>query len=405
MAQALIDRLVGPVRDRLQDVLSSDYRQLHAIPELAFAERETSRYLVERLRALGLEPKTGVAETGVIVELPGAGEGPAVLLRADMDGLPVTESPDHDPRSRHEGAMHACGHDGHMAMALGVAETLAAAGRAGGPEGRLPGRILVLFQPAEECGGGASRVVDEGWLDAVGADYVLGTHLWSGTPLGEVICPDATVMASADEFSIVLKGPGGHGALPHTARDLVLAASQLVVTLHGLVSREVDPVSPAVLTVGRVAAGTAANVIPTEARLDGTFRTADGATRGLLLQRVGEVCQGLAGTHGIEVEVNFGKGYPPTVNHAGPAAALRRAAGRVLGEDKVHNGPMCMASEDFAFYLQARPGAFCLLGIRDEDSGAVHAHHTPEFRISERVLPWGVEMMLGAALELMERSR
>jgi amidohydrolase len=401
----LIERLVGPFREHLPEVLGRDYRELHAIPELAFRENQTALYLADRLRHLGLEPRTGLAGTGLIVELPGGGEGPTVVLRADMDALPVVEAPTHDPRSQHEGLMHACGHDGHMAMALGVAETLAGAGARAAPQDRLPGRILLMFQPAEESGGGASLIVDDGWLDEVGADYVLGTHLWSGTPLGEMICPDDAVMASSDEFSIVLKGPGGHGALPHTSRDLVLAASHLIVALHGIVSRDVDPVCPAVLTVGRIESGTAPNIIPVEARLDGTFRTADGATRGLVLHRIGELCQGFAVAHGIEVEVDFGRGYPPTVNHAMAAAALRRAAGRVLGETNVHTGPMCMASEDFAFYLQARAGAFCLLGIRDEAEGVVHAHHTPEFRISEKAMPWGVEILIGGALELMEKAR
>jgi amidohydrolase len=405
VAQPLIERLVGPFREHLPDLLTRDYRELHAIPELAYRESQTSRYLAERLRALGLEPRTGLAGTGLMAELPGGGEGPTVVLRADMDALPVTEAPIHDPRSQYEGRMHACGHDGHMAMALGVAETLAAASARAPSEHRLPGRVLLMFQPAEELGGGASRIVDEGWLDEVGADYVLGTHLWSGTALGELICPDSTVMASSDEFSIVLKGPGGHGALPHTSRDLVLAASHLVVALHSITSRDVDPVRPAVLTIGKVTAGTAANIIPVEVTLNGTFRTADGATRGLVLHRIGEICQGFAAAHGIEVEVDFGRGYPPTVNHAPVAAALRRAATRVLGEEKVHSGPMIMASEDFAFYLQARPGAFCLLGIRDEQAGVVHAHHTPEFRISEKAMPWGVEILLGGALELMERER
>jgi amidohydrolase len=399
-----IDQILAPSKNRLRKVVVDDYRCLHRIPELAFAEHRTADYLVARLRSLGLEPRAGLAGTGLIVELPGSGDGPTVAIRADMDALPVTESAGHELRSEHEGVMHACGHDGHMAIGLGVADAVTVAA-SDLRRTLFPGRLLLLFQPAEENGGGASRIVDEGWLDRLGVDCVLGTHLWSGTPLGQMIVPDAAVMASSDEFQIVLKGPGGHGALPHLSRDLVLAASQLVVNLQGIVSRNVDPVSPMVLTVGRISAGMASNIIPTRAELNGTFRAADGKTRGLVLHRIGEVVAGIARAFEIEVQVDFGTGYPPTVNHPGPAAALRRSAVRVLGEENVHAGPIVMASEDFAFYLQARPGAFSLLGMRDESDGVIHAHHTPEFRISEKALTPGVEILLGGALEVMKEAR
>ncbi len=397
---SLLELLIDPRRDALEASVRDHYRKLHEIPELCFEEHETAAYLVAALRALGLEPRTGLAGTGVVVELPGAGEGPTVLLRADMDGLPVAEDPAHTLRSLTEGRMHACGHDGHMAIALGAAEAVT---RGLGDARKLPGRLLVLFQPAEEGGGGAQRLVESGLLDELGVDHVLGLHLWSFLPLGEAIIPDRTVMASSDEFHIRLRGSGGHGALPHTTEDVVLAASQLVVALQSIVARNIDPVRPAVLTVGRLRAGDAPNVIPQEAELYGTFRAGDAEVRSRILERIGQVADATARAHGVEIEVDFGMGYPPTVNDPAVAGSFRASAAAVLGEAKVHAGPPAMASEDFAFYLRARPGAFCLLGMRDEESGAVHAHHSPHFKIAEPVLPLGLEILLRGALGLMER--
>jgi amidohydrolase len=396
----LDDKVTGWIGE-LADTLVAHQQALHAMPELAFAEHETSAYLERALRAVGLEPRTGVAGTGLVVEVPGGGDGPTVLVRADMDGLPVEEDPCHEPRSRTPGRMHACGHDGHMAIAFGVA----AAGRRAAREGlSLPGRLLVLFQPAEESGAGAARVVEEGLLDELAVDAVLGLHLWTPLERGRAIVPDRTVMASADEFRIVLSGQGGHGALPHEANDVVLGLSHLVVALQAIVSREVDPVLPAVLSVGRIEAGTAPNVIPVRGTLEGTFRAPDGEVRGHMLQRVGEMADAIARSHRLEAEVEFGAGIPPTVNHPAEAAVLRRAAASVLGEPNALEGPPTMAAEDFGLFLQERRGAFMLLGTRDEDSGAVRPHHHPGFRIDPRTLAPGAEILLRAAIALMRET-
>ncbi len=372
---------------------------LHEIPERGFEEHETAAYLRTALAACGIEARTGVAGTGLVAELPGAGPGPTVLLRSDMDGLPIEEDPEHAPRSRRPGFMHACGHDGHMAILLGVAETIARA--QSGSAGTLPGRIVLLFQPAEENGPGAARVVEEGVLDTWGVDYVLGLHLWSFLPRGQAIIPDGHVMASSDEFHVTISGKGGHGALPHEAQDVVLALSHLVVTLQQVVAREIDPLKPAVLSVGKIAAGHACNVLPERGELHGTFRAPDGVVRGRILHRIGELAQAIALAHGVSVEVDFGTGYPPTVNDPKVARVLREAARAVLGESAVREGPPTMAAEDFAIYLQQRPGAFMLLGMRDPAQGAIHPHHNPRFRVADEVLPIGVEIMLRAALRLM----
>jgi amidohydrolase len=372
---------------------------LHEIPERGFEEHETARYLQQALAAGGIEARTGVAGTGLVAELPGGGPGPTVMLRSDMDGLPIDEDPAHAPRSRRPGFMHACGHDGHMAILLGVAESVARARAAGA--GPLPGRIVLLFQPAEENGPGAARVVEEGVLDAWSVDYILGLHLWSFLPRGLAIVPDGHVMASSDEFHVYVAGKGGHGALPHEANDVVLALSHLVVTLQQVVAREIDPLKPAVLSVGKIAAGHACNVLPERGELHGTFRAPDGAVRGRILHRIGELAQAIALGHGVSVEVDFGTGYPPTVNDPKVARVLRESARSVLGESEVREGPPTMAAEDFAIYLQQRPGAFMLLGMRDEAQGAVHPHHNPRFRVADEVLPSGVEILVRAALRLM----
>lgn len=386
---------------QLSQTIVAHQRALHRIPELAFEERETSGYLERTLRDLGLAPRRIAGGTGLIVELPGSGDGPTILLRADIDALPIAEDATHEIRSDNAGRMHACGHDGHMAVALGAAASVCDVANDGG---QLPGRLVVLFQPAEEVGAGAARVVQEGVLDECGVDAVVGLHLWSFLERGRAIVPPETVMASADEFRVVLTGRGGHGALPHEANDVVLALSHLVVALQSLVSREIDPVQPAVLTVGRVQAGTATNVLPVRAELEGTFRAPNTAIRGHLLHRVGEMAQAIGLAHSVEAQVEFGAGIPPTVNDPACAAVLRAAASDVLGADLVAAGPPVMAAEDFGILLQSRPGAFMLLGMRDESVGAVHAHHHPSFRIVPDVLPVGSEILLRAAIAMMREG-
>ncbi len=390
------ERLLAAVR-RAVPAARRHRRALHEVPELAFEERETAALVERVLVGLGLAPETGVAGTGLVVELPGTGKGRTILLRADMDGLPVEEPTDHQPRSRHPGRMHACGHDAHMAILLGIAE--AVAGAAG--EGAVfPGRLLLLFQPAEETGGGAARVIETGLLERRRVDAVLGLHAWSPLPAGTVVIPDGPVMASSDEFSAVFRGPGGHGAMPHAARDTVLALAEGIVALQGVVARDVDPVTPAVVSVGRVTAGTAPNVLPARAELAGTARAADPGTRALLRERIPRVLAAVAAARDVEVEVSFGHGNPPVVNDPRVAARMREAAGATPGIGRVATGPMTMAAEDFGLYLERRPGAFCLLGMGDAGLGTDRPHHAPAFRVNDEVLGPAMELLLRTALLL-----
>lgn len=373
-------------------------RTLHEIPELSFAERLTADYIAAVLVRMGLTPRRGIAgTTGLSVELPGAGPGPTVLIRADMDGLPIEEAVDHQPRSHHPGCMHACGHDGHMAIVLGVAEGF----RRLAHDQALPGRVVLIFQPAEESGGGAARLIEAGLLESERIDYVLGLHLWSFLERGAVIIPDRTVMASADEFLIELQGKGGHGALPHQATDTVLGLAHVVTALQSIVARNVDPLRSAVVTVGKMTAGHAPNVLPERGELLGTFRAPDAETRALLRRRIEEVTLGVAGALGLVAKVTFlPHGYPPTVNDPQVARVVRGEAAQVLGAAAVHEGPPTMAGEDFSFYLERRPGCFMLLGMRDEQAGVIHPHHSPHFRIHEAVLAQGVEILLRSAWQL-----
>ena len=395
------EKVIGTLKEHIRTALPSvieHRRALHAIPELAFEEFETARYLTSALESLGLKVRKEIAETGLLVEMPGSQSGPTIMLRADMDGLPIEEFEEHDPRSRHPGRMHACGHDGHMAIALGACE----AWKRASADLAFPGRLLVLFQPAEEAkGGGARRIIESGLLDEVEVDYVLGLHLWSDLERGRAIIPDGTVLASSDEFRVTFCGKGGHAALPHQADDVILAASRFVSAVQSLVSREIDPMTAAVVTIGRFHSGDAANVLPERATLEGTFRTTDPETREMIATRLVETARaGTLGT-GIEVDVHRNFGYPATINDPVVAETMRKAASDVLGHDKILSNPPTMASEDFSYFLEARPGAFMLLGMRDEEAGVVHPHHNPRFRIDDRVLPDGIEILLRTAISLM----
>ena len=373
-------------------------RALHRIPELAFEERETAAYVERTLRGLALAPRVGIAGTGIAVELPGAGPGPTVLLRADMDGLPLDEVDGRDLRSAHPGRMHACGHDAHVAAALGAAHALA---RLGGE--RLPGRIVLLFQPGEEHGAGGKRVVETGLLDEMGVDFALAMHVWSFLERGRAIVPSGPTTASSNEFQVTLTARGGHAAAPHLAHDLVLAAAQLVAALHTVVSRDVDPLKPAVLSIGHLAAGDTHNILPGKALLRGTLRAADQETRATLIRRVREIAAAVAAAHGAQADVFVSEGYLATVNDARAAEALAGAARTTLGAEAVAPGPMTMVAEDFSFIADARPAALMLLGMSDPRRGTDAPHHSPRFLVDDDVPPIGLEILLRAAARLMER--
>ena len=368
-------------------------RELHAAPELSFKEVETAHYIAERLDSLGVDKLTrGVGGTGVVAEIRGERPGRSVLVRADMDGLPLTETADVPFRSTRAGVMHACGHDVHMAIALELARWLAEHRPA------LPGMVRFAFQPAEEQAGGARAMIDAGVLD--GVDRVVGLHVWSQLPTGQIGVPPGVVMASADMFTLVIRGRGGHGAQPHLTIDAVVIAAEVVTALQTLVSRETSPVAPVVITLGSVHGGSAANIVAGEVVIQGTLRTFDAALRRHLLVRIAQVAEGIAGTMRGSSEFRHDSGTPPTINDPAMATLVSEAASGVVGKDAVVPLEPLMVGEDFAYFLEARPGCFFLLGGAPE--GAPVVHHTPEFRIDERCLPIGFQVMSAAVLRLLQ---
>ena len=379
--------------DEILPGLVADRRFLHENPELGFQEHKTAAFVVERLRALGVEDiRTGINQTGVTGLVKGTGDGPGkdrvALIRADMDALPIQEENDVDYRSQTDGVMHACGHDAHTAILLGVARTLM------GRRDQFAGTVKLLFQPSEEMGpGGALGMIAEGVLEDPHVDACFALHMAQEVPCGIVIVAPGPILAAPDGFTITIQGKGGHAAAPHRSIDPVVAGSMLVMALQTVVSRSVDPIESAVVTVGKFGAGEAFNVIPDTAVLGGTVRSFDPSVRDLAQQRITEICAGIAATTGTTVDLQYDRGYPATVNDARVVEVIREAAREVVGPERLISPPPIMAGEDFSYFLLERPGAMFQVGTRNEDKGLVWGHHHPKFDIDEESLAVGVETM------------
>jgi amidohydrolase len=392
--------MASELRDRVLEVdaattqhLKTHRRELHAIPELGFKENETAKYLIERLGALSVDRlQSGVAVTGIVADIKGGRPGRAVMVRADMDGLPITEAGDLPFRSTRRGVMHACGHDVHMAVALEVARAMA------DHRDQLPGMVRFVFQPAEEIAGGAKPMIEAGVLS--GIDRVVGLHVWAGLPTGQVSVRSGAMMACADGFTLIVRGKGGHGAMPDLTVDAVVIAAQIVTALQTLVSRETSPRAPVVVTLGSIHGGSAFNIIAGEVVIQGTLRTFDAALRERLLRRIAELAGGIASSMRGACEFRLESAAPPVVNDAAIAGLVAEAAQDVLGTDVVVPFEPLMVGEDVAYFLDERPGCFFLLGGAPE-SGPV-LHHTAEFRVDEQCLAIGYRVMSAAVLRLLE---
>jgi amidohydrolase len=368
-------------------------RELHAAPELSFKEDETARYIAERLDTLGVDKlHRGVGGNGVVAEIRGERPGRSVMVRADMDGLPITETADVPFRSTRVGVMHACGHDVHMAVALELARWLASRRH------ELPGMVRFAFQPAEEQAGGAKPMIDAGVLN--GIDRVVGLHVWSGLPTGQISVRSGAVMASADMFTLTIRGKGGHGAQPHLTVDAVVIAAEVVTALQTLVSRETSPTAPVVITLGSVHGGTAANIVADEVVIQGTLRTFEAELRRHLLERIGQLASAIAAAMRGSSQFVHDSGTPPVINDPAMVALVSDAASSVVGKEAVVPFEPLMVAEDFAYFLEARPGCFFLLGGAPE--GPPVGHHTAEFRIDERCLAIGFQVMTAAVLRLLQ---
>jgi amidohydrolase len=385
--------LQAEVEENLGEQIIALRRDIHREPELGFDTERTAQKVLAALDGLPLDIETGVARNGIVATLWG-GEGPTVALRADMDALPIEEETGLPFSSEIEGRMHACGHDGHTSMLVGAAHALSQRDL----RDRLNGTVKFVFQPAEEGGGGGRVMVDEGVADDVASIFAL--HLWPGLPFGKVATKAGPIMAAADAFEMEIRGSGGHGAMPHLAADAVVIAAQVVTTLQTLVSREIDPVEPAVLTVGEIGAGTAFNIIPEKARLGGTVRTLNPDLRERMPGRIEALARGVAKGMRGDANLEYTFSYPVTVNEEAAADRVLEVAEDLFGAESVLELPNpSMGAEDFAFYLEKVPGAFIWLGIGEEVSGL----HTPKFAFDEKVLPRGSALLAALALEAGQR--
>ncbi len=371
-------------------------RELHMHPELGFQEVNTSRIVAERLRALGLEVQTGIAGTGVVGLLRGARPGRTVLLRADMDALPIEEENDVPYRSQVPGTMHACGHDGHTSGLLTVARLLSAR------RDDLAGTVKFCFQPCEESPpGGAKPMIEAGVLENPHVDAVFGLHLWQNLPIGTIGVISGPAMANSDRFTIRVQGRGGPAAQPHQTVDAVAVASQIVVALQTVVARNVSPLKAAVVTVGSFQAGTTFNVIADTAELKGTIRTFDPELRESVPARVEAVARGVAEALGATVTWEFLRGYPATVNDPAMADLVRAAAAEVVGPDRVIEAPQTMGAEDMSYFLERVPGCYYIVGSRNPEKGLVWGHHHPRFDFDEEALANGIETLVTTTLRYL----
>lgn len=368
-------------------------RELHQHPELAFQETQTAARIQSFLEGQGLELRTGVGGTGVVAGTPRR-SGRTVLLRVDMDGLPIEEESETPYASRVKGRMHACGHDGHVAMGAGAARILA--------RRSLPGTVKVLFQPAEEGEGGAQAVIADGVLE--GVDLVLGVHLWNELPVGTLGVAAGPLMAAVDRLKIVIRGRGGHGGQPQRAADPVVAAAHVVTALQTIVAREVSPLESAVLTIGSIHGGDAFNVIPDQVTLTGTIRSFDPQLRRSMPERIGRIAGGIAEGLGCRAEVEVRAGNPAVINDPQVAELARRAAVRVVGEERVVSPQPTMGGEDMAVYFERVPGCFVFVGAANPERGLAEPHHSPRFDFDEEALAIGCAFLVEAAVEALGGS-
>jgi len=371
---------------KIKDQIIAWRRDFHMHPELGYEEERTSKIVEEHLREWGYTIKR--VGTGIIADI-GNGEK-KIALRADMDALPVQEENDVPYKSRTPGKMHACGHDAHTAMLLGAAKIIAE------HKEELPNKVRLIFQPAEEGGNGALKMIEGEGLE--GVDAIFGLHVWMELPSGIVGVREGPVMAGVGRFDVEIEGKGGHGASPHETIDPVPIAAQAILAFQTIISRNLNPLESGVVSVGTIKAGEAFNVIPERVYMNGTYRFFTQETKKLIEKRIEEVLKGIVLANNASYKLKIEEVAPPTINDPQMASLAKRVAQK-LGL-KVDDVPKSMGSEDFAFYLQKVPGAFIALGIKNEEKGITHPHHHPKFNVDEEVLPLGTALEVGLAFEV-----
>jgi amidohydrolase len=365
-------------------------RSLHRIPELAYREFKTAAFIAERLSEWGVPFQSRVGGTGIVARLDAGCPGPTVALRADMDALPLQEKGKSEYHSEHPGVMHACGHDGHMTIVLGVIRALVEDGWVADGVGSL----VFVFQPAEEGGAGARAMLESGVQDLGDVSAYFAGHLHPELPVGHIGIGSTVSNAASDGIKIRLEGKGGHGAQPHLCEDPIVAGAYLVSQLQSIVSRNVHPLDSVVLTIGRFHAGTASNIIPQDALLEGTLRTLREGARESALARLNDMVRGLETSHRVRAELTVTSGYPLLVNDERMVRFTTERARGLLGVERVHAESARMGSEDFAYFLQRSPGVLIRLGCHDPDVGFRYGLHSPCFNMDERVLDVGVLLFL-----------
>jgi len=380
----------------LKDEVISLRRDIHMHPELGFEEKRTSSLVAKYLQGLGIEVHTGIAGTGVVGLLKGGTEGKTILLRADMDALPLQEMNDVPYKSQNSGVMHACGHDGHTAILLVAAKVLSR------HRNDLKGNVKFVFQPSEERAGGAVKMIEAGVLENPKVDYAFGLHLWNFLRKGTVNIKEGIFMAEADRFIMRVQGKGGHGAYPHKSIDPVLIASHIVVALQSIVSREIDPLDSVVVTIGKISAGDASNIIPEVAELFGTVRTLNKEIGKTMPARIERIAKNISKALGGEAEIEYLFEYPPVVNDSDAAKFVRRIATDVVGSENVLEASISMGGEDMACFLERVPGAFFFLGSMNKEKGLDKPHHSAYFDFDEDVLPIGIEMHATIVMDMLK---
>ena len=371
-----------PIINRIaefHDDMKTWRQHIHANPELRFDCHETAAFVVARLKEFGVdEIHEGIAESGVVAIINGRGAGPTIGLRADMDALPMQEVMDHPYKSRHDGKMHACGHDGHTTMLLGAARYLA-------ETRNFSGRVALIFQPAEEGGGGGQVMCQAGIMDDFDISQIYGVHNVPGHPLGQFLANSGPVLAAADTFEIHIKGQGGHGAMPEAANDPVVVAVQIAAAIQTISSRNTSALDNLVISITQIHSGTTDNIIPAEAFVGGTVRTLTKEVQAMVVRRMEEICAGIGTAFGVEVVFDFEYGYPPTVNHPEQTDFAVKVARGISGDENVIDDcPPVMGAEDFAYMLEERPGAYLSIG---QGEGA--SLHHPAYDFNDELSPIG----------------
>jgi amidohydrolase len=386
----------------LQPQLVGWRRQIHQKPELGFQEKITAEFISQKLQTWGIAHQTGIAETGIVAIIQGqkSGDGKVLAIRADMDALPVKEENEVSYCSQHNGVMHACGHDGHIAIALGTAYYLHQHRQ------DFSGTVKIIFQPAEESPGGAKPMIAAGVLNDPDVNAIIGLHLWNNLPLGTVGVRPGALMAAVELFRCTIFGKGGHGAMPHQTIDSIVVAAQIVNALQTIVARNVNPIDSGVVTVGELHAGTAVNVIADTARMGGTVRYFNPELADFFKQRIEQIIAGICQSHGAKYELDYIHLYPPVINDGEITTLVRSVAEDVI-ETPIGIVPECqtMGGEDMSFFLEKVPGCYFFLGSANAEKNLNYPHHHPRFDFDETALPMGVEIFVRCVEKFLAQDR